>query len=268
MKKKTLPLVLRKSFNFYVLLFLISTIVFWIGFHLSVWFQDSEIFGDSFALAIILISLTGSYVSYQRSKIWGFTKSDLGKSLIFTSLALLMWTVGEIFYFIDSKSSNPLNLYDFFFILIDPFYLIGVYFISKAIGTFRNLITNVNLIILPLLILILNYLGISLLRNQDPFTAFLNLDIDTIYIVGSVFLSTFVISIILFSKKLGGIYKHALQLILVGLLCQYTGDNLFEIYPIEKANGSLSDLIFFMSISFVTFGVLMLNPDSLNEKRN
>jgi len=268
MKNKALPLVLKKSFNFYVLLFLISTIIFWTGYHLSIWFQDSQVFGDFFALAIISIALLGSYVSYHRSIIWGFTKSDLGKSLIFISLALLMWALGEIFYFIDSKTNNPLNLYDFFFIFIDPFYLIGVYFISKAIGTFKNVITNINLLVLPVLILILNYLGLTILRNQDPFTAFLNLDIDTIYIIGSVFLSTFVVSLLLFSKKLGGIYKHALQLILVGLLCQYIGDNLFEIYPVEKINGSLSDLIFFMSISFVTFGVLMLNPNSLNEKRN
>ena len=63
-------------------------------------------------------------------------------------------------------------------------------------------------------------------------------------------------------------YKQALQLILIGLLCQYFADNLFELFVSEKTNGSLSDLIFFMSISFVTYGVLMLNPNSLNEKRN
>lgn len=268
MKKKNLPPISRKSFNFYVSLFFISTIVFWGGYHLSVWFEGQELFGDIFAGLIISISLIGSFLSYQRSKLWGFTKSYMGLSLIFVSLALLMWAIGEAFYFLDSKSTTPLNIYDFFFIFIDPFYLLAVYFMSKAIGTLNGILKNLNLLLLSALILVLNYIAICLVRNQDIFTSFTNLDIDTFYIVGSVLLSTYVVSILLFSKKLGGMYKQALQLILIGLLCQYFADNLFEIFVTEKTNGSLSDLIFFMSISFVTYGVLMLNPDSLNEKRN
>ena len=268
MKKKNLPPISRKSFNFYVSLFFISTIVFWGGYHLSIWFDGQELFGDIFAGLIISISLAGAFLSYQRSKRWGFTKSYMGLSLIFVSLALLMWAIGETFYFLDSKSITPLNIYDFFFIFIDPLYLLAVYFMSKAIGTLSGILKNLNLLLLSALILILNYIAICLIRNQDIFTSFTNLDIDTFYIVGSVLLSTYVVSILLFSKKLGGMYKNALQLILIGLLCQYFADNLFEIFVTEKTNGSLSDLIFFMSISFVTYGVLMLNPDSLNEKRN
>ena len=268
MKKKNLPPISRQSFNFYVSLFFISTIVFWGGYHLSIWFDGQELFGDIFAGLIISISLAGAFLSYQRSKLWGFTKSYMGLSLIFVSLALLMWAIGETFYFLDSKSITPLNIYDFFFILIDPLYLLAVYFMSKAIGTLSGILKNLNLLLLSALILILNYIAICLIRNQDIFTSFTNLDIDTFYIVGSVLLSTYVVSILLFSKKLGGMYKNALQLILIGLLCQYFADNLFEIFVTEKTNGSLSDLIFFMSISFVTYGVLMLNPDSLNEKRN
>ena len=267
-RKVNTPLISKKSFTTYVSLFVISTIILWTGYHFSTWFQDQETFGDLFAFLIISISFIGSYVSFKRSKDWGFTKSYLGLSLIFTGLALSMWGIGEFLYFLDSKATTPLNIYDFFFILIDPFYLIAVFFISKAIGTFRNIWTNLNLILLPSLILVLNYILICVIRNQDLFTAFLNLDIDTVYIAGSVFLSTYVISILLFSKKLGGVYKHALRFILTGLLFQYLADNLFEIFSAEKSNGSLSDLMFFVSISFVTFGILMLNPETLNEKRN
>ena len=102
---------------------------------------------------------------------------------------------------------------------------------------------------------------------MDPFTLSYEFDMDYIYIIGSVFLSTFVLSIILFSKKLGGIYKTSLSLILIGLLFQYLGDNLFTLFEDEKLNGSLSDLIFFVSISFVTFGVSELNPNNLYDKR-
>lgn len=267
MKNNNPPQILNNNFNKYVTLFAFSSIILWFGFYLSIWFEKS-VFGTIFGSLIVLISLIGAYVSFHRSQSWGFSKSYVGLSLIFVSLALLMWATGEVFYLIDSYIETPLAIYDFFFIFIDPFYLISVYFLSKAIGTFKNIWTNLNLILLPLIILILNYIVVTLLRNQDIFTAFLNLDIDTIYIIGSVFLSTYVVSILIFSKKLGGIYKSALFFILLGLLSQYLADNLYEIYSSEKANGSLSDLVFFVSISLITYGTLKLNPESLNEKRN
>lgn len=268
MKKLNPPQPINHLFQKYVTLFTLFSIILWFGYYLSVWFSESDVFGTIFGILIVLISLTGSYICFHRSQSWGFTKSYVGLSLVFVSLALLMWGIGEAFYILDSYLEKSLNVYDFFFILIDPFYLIAVYFLSKAIGTFKNIWTNLNLVLLPLLILVLNYIVVTIIRNQDIFVAFLNLDIDTIYIVGSVFLSTYVVSILIFSKNLGGKYKSALLFILMGLLSQYLADNLYEIYSSEKTNGSLSDLIFFISISLITYGALKLNPENLNEKRN
>jgi hypothetical protein len=79
-------------------------------------------------------------------------------------------------------------------------------------------------------------------------------------------LSTFVISIIFLSgKKLGGKFKLALNMILIGILFQYIGDNLFEVSEVFQENGSLADLIFFLSILFIFYGVTKLNPRSLSK---
>jgi hypothetical protein len=104
----------------------------------------------------------------------------------------------------------------------------------------------------------------SLLRNEEITEAFRGFDFNLLFILGSIILSSFVISILVISgKKIGGKFKIALYFILVGLLLQYLGDNLFEINPAFQVNGSVADLTFFLSILFIFNGVVKLNPRSL-----
>lgn len=263
---------LPKSYDLYIKNFILIVLafasIFWITYNTQILKINKETFGITFGSLLTLMSISGALYSFVRSYAWGFYRSSMGQALIFIGFGLLMWSIGEVFYLIDSVIDNPLNLYDFFFVLIDPFYLIGIYLVSKSIGTFKNYLSNINLIILPILILILNYILISLLKNNDLITSFFELDVNSIFIAGSVILATLVVSIMIFSKKLGGIYKQALNLILIGILFQYIGDNLFEIYVEMQENGSLADLLFFLSVSLVTFGVYSLNPNKLNEKRS
>lgn len=268
MKTLKLPYLNDSKIKIFIYILTLFATFFWISFNLEIIKIEKTTFGLIFGSLIVLSAILGSFYSFFRSHSWGFYKSSMGQSLIFLGFGLLMWSIGQTLFLFDSFLENPLNLYDFFFILIDPFYLIGIYFISKSIGTFKNFLTNINLIILPFLIFILNLLVISILKNEDPLFAFTNMDINSIFIAGSVILATLVITIILFSKKLGGIYKSGLNLILIGILLQYVGDNLFEIYSSQQENGSLADLLFFLSIIIVSFGIHSLNPNKLNEKRN
>jgi len=262
MKKLNKPQNLNKKFEFLIKSFFFTLIFTWIIFNL---FFKNDYYSDFFAIFLALTALLGGIYSFQRSIEWGFLKSQLGLSLIFISLSLVMWFIGQFFYFLDSKLVSPLEIYEFFFIFIDPFYLIGLYFMASSIGTFKYLKANISLAVLPILIFLLNLLTSSFLNKGDFFEMFFHLKIEDIYIFGSIVLATFVISILIFSKKLGGIFKGALYMILIGILFQYAGDNLYAFSESQASNGSLADLLFFVSISFVTFGIYRLDPEKLNE---
>lgn len=268
MKSPNLPPLSDSKIKLSIYTLITFTSIFWIAFNLGLTNLTQDVFGIAFGSLITLTSIFGASLCFIRSYGWGFYKSFMGQSFLFMGFALLMWSLGQIFFLYDSLAQDPLELYDFFFIFIDPFYILGIYLISKSIGTFKNFLTNPNLILLPILIMTLNYVVISYLTYQDPFTAFLYFDINSIFIAGSIVLATLVVSIMIFSKKLGGIYKLALNLILIGILFQFIGDNLFEIYESQQENGSLADYLFFLSVATVTYGVYSLDPSKLNEKRS
>lgn len=262
MKKLNKPQNLNKNFEILIKYTFFSLIFTWLLFNLI---TSSTIYADFFALALALTALFGSVFTFNRSKEWGFSKSQVGLSLLFISLALLMWFFGQTFYFLDSKTESKLHIYEFFFIFIDPLYLLGIYYIAKSIGTFNYLKSNFSLILLPILIFILNFLIVSYANKGDFLEILYNLNITDVYIFGSIVLATFVICILLFSKKLGGVYKKALHILLIGILFQYFGDNLFAFFESQDLNGSFADLLFFVSISFVIYGVHKLDPLKLNE---
>jgi hypothetical protein len=261
MKNLKKPHNLNKNFENLIKLIFFTLIFTWFIFK---YIANLDSYSDFFAIFLALTALLGGVSSLHRSKEWGFNKSQIGLTLICFSLGLFMWFLGQSFYYLDSKTQVPLNIYEFFFIFIDPLYLLGLYFLANSIGTFKVLKSNLALIILPILIFIINFLIVSYI-NKGDFLEILNFKIEDLYIFGSIVLATFVISILLFSKKLGGTFKSALYLILIGILLQFIGDNLFAFFENQIENGSLADLLFFASISIITYGVYKLDPEKLNE---
>lgn len=241
------------------------SILYWASFNLSPSNQQiKEINGLIFGSLIALISFVGSYFTYLRAKEWQLFKSFIGKSLFFISLALMFWGVGQTVYIFTPN--DGVNYYDLFFGLIDPFYLLGVFFIAKSINTLKNIENDLKLFLLPIIVLIVNFFAINSFRYEEILDSINNFDINLIYILGSVLLSTFVITILIISgKKLGGKFRSALNFILIGIIFQYIADNLFAFNELFQENGSLADLVFFISISFVIFGVTKLNPRNLKK---
>ncbi len=265
MKKITLPKTQGSTDSILYVTFLAIFLV-WLLFLLNIFPKNIQL-GDLFALLLIFLPVIGFLVGLYRSFEWGLFHSKVGTSITFFTLSLLFWTIGQSIYFYSFKNGISENFYDYFFILMDPFILLGLLFLGSALGTFKEVRKNVSILILPGLLTILNYIVVAYVQNKDIFTAFLELDVSFIYIFGSLVTATLVITLILFSKRLGGIYKKALQLILVGIIFQYIGDNFYELATIEF-NGAWYDLFFFVSIAFISFGIYSLDPRKLNEKRS
>jgi len=239
-------------------------VLYWACFQFYTSSETKSIYGNVFGILIAIVALIASLFSFIRSLQWEFFESYLGKSLFFISLALLAWSLGQTLFLMDSfKFNTPIN-YDNIFVFIDPLYLIGIYFISKSLSTFKNFISNFKLIVIPIFIFLINIFFVSQIRNEQIINSLSNIDFKLLFIFGSILLSSFVISILVISgKKIGGKFKSALYFILIGLLLQYLADNLFEVFPSFQTNGSLSDLIFMMSILAIFYGTIQFNPRSL-----
>lgn len=248
--------------NFLIMPFL--SILYWALFQLYTFNDIKDLNGFIFGIILAVMAFVSGVFTLVRSFEWEFFKSYLGKSMFFISLALFSWGIGQVIFLMSSIYPNLENVYDYIFVLIDPFYLIGIFFISKSLNTFKEIVSSFKVFLIPLFVFAINMFFFSLLRNEEVISSFTNFDFNVLFILGSIILSTFVISILILSgKKIGGRFKSALYLILIALLLQYLADNLFEINEVFQTNGSLADLIFFLSILFVLYGVIKLNPRNL-----
>lgn len=240
------------------------SILYWALFQLYTTNELKELNGFIFGTILAIFAILSGIFTLIRSFEWEFFRSFLGKSMFFVSLALFCWGIGQIMFILTSYYPILENYYDYAFVLIDPFYLIGIFYISKSLNTFKEVVSNFKIFLIPIFVFGINIFFFSLIRNEEVSSSITNFDFNLLFILGSIILSTFVISIlILSSKRIGGKFKSALYFILIGLLFQYFADNLFELSPSFQTNGSLADLIFFLSILFVFNGVIKLNPRSL-----
>lgn len=262
MVKVNKPKNLNKKFEFLIKSLLFTLIFSWI----INYFLKFSFFPVLFAISIAVFSLLGSVYSLKRSFEWGFTNSSVGLSLLFFSLGLFSWFFGESFLIFDSVLNTSYNISDFIFIFMDPLYLLGIFFLAQAIGTFKYFQANLSLVFLPILILVLNLLTASYFQSKDFLELILNFSLEDIYILGSIILATFTISVLIFSKKLGGIYKKGLITIFIAIIFQYLGDNVFAFLPMQQLNGSLADLLFLISITLLTLGVIQLDSEKLYAK--
>lgn len=257
---QSLYLFLEKKFIILPLL----TILYWAAFQFYTSDSTKEFHGFIFGILIVILASVSAFFSLLRSYEWEFTKSYIGKSLFFFFLGLLMWVIGQSIFVLSTV--NPLleGFYDAFFPFIDVFYLIGVFYLAKSINTFKEVFLQLKIFLIPIFVFFGNIFIISQIRSEQVSEYISNFDINLIYILGSIVVASSVISILIISgKKIGGKFKAALYLILIGILFQYLGDNLFELSEIFQENGSAADLVFFLSIFFIFYGVLKLNPRSL-----
>jgi hypothetical protein len=230
--------------------------------------DDSNIdnFGLIFAILLFILAFGSSIFSFIRSYEWGGAQSVLGVGISFFGFGLLMWALGQLSLILDSIwfTEKPLEIYDYFFVFIDPFYLTGCIYLATSLGIIKKFTNNLYLLLIPIFIVLLNYIFITKINSMNILQPFEMLDINFVFIMGSIFLSSFVVSILIISgNKIGGKFRTSLLLILFGLLFQYVGDNLYDVIESMQQNGSFADFMFYLSIYFICLGIISLNPRSL-----
>lgn len=218
--------------------------------------------------SVCLINLPGAVVGFFIAKSWGLFKSSLGKAILFFSIGLFSWGIGNVIwayynFFLNIALPYP-SFADVGFILSYPFWVTGMVNIPHAIGAKSSFGKKYRKILLfiPLFVFALSYfLTVLVTKSFIIFahpSSYLKLFFDIAYPLGDVVILTTVLAVSTSFKFFGGKYKLSMYTILLGFCILYIADFLFSYTTTAGIyyDGSIADLFFTIAMSFLTFGIL------------
>ncbi len=259
---------LYKFTKYYILV----SIIYWVVTFVIL--PDKSIAYDIFGILLTVLPILGLIIGLKVMKQWGGISSYVGKTLLFISLAMLIWFIGQGLYTYASLLYGEVafpGLPDYFFIFLDPLYALALISVMKYAGVLRNIRKAKSFLVafcIPIVSLYLNYIiffgDTSYFEVIDGAVIF-----DLIYSFGSIAIMTLIILTSTFSfNKLGGRMRPALWAFFVGIVIQYIGDISFtlETSTGNYFNGSLPDFIFFISISVVVMGLMKFDAATFSHE--
>ncbi|MES2971064.1 MAG: hypothetical protein V4702_01955 [Patescibacteria group bacterium] len=218
-----------------------------------------------------LIPFFGGLIGIWKSGIWGGRNSSLGKSILFISIGLLLWGIGEniwSYYNIVKGIPAPYpSLADIGFAPSIFFWGLGAFYLSKASGARRSFrksrFAKIFATVVSLILLAISYYMLVVVARNGvlvpPDEPLLKLILDIAYPLGDFIALTLAFVIFGLSFRLfGGHYSIPIMSILLGLITMYIGDFVFSYTTTVGTfyNGNWGDLILTTGLFFLTFGIL------------
>ena len=224
--------------------------------------KSLELYSDTYWVT----ALVGSVIGFIAAKQWGGWKSIFGKSLCFFSLGMLAQVAGQLTYsyfaIVKGVETPYPSVGDIGFFGSIIFYILGIIFLSKAIGAHFNKASKgqkVIAVLIPLLILVGSY-AIFLRSYEfsgDPLVTFL----DFGYPLGqALYLSLALLAYILSFRLLGGTMKNKILLLLFALAVQYSADfnYLYRVNHEQWYAGDINDFQYQTAYLLMTLALLSI----------
>lgn len=243
-------------------------VVWWVIFYL---FGIKETLGNYlYQFAFGLIPLIGGILGIIKSKIWGFWHSSVGSALFFISAGLVTWGIGQMFwsvlYNILLKVEIPYpSLADAGYILSWPLWAVGMIKLSSATGakfSLNKVKGKLILLTIPLILITLSYYVLVVIARGGSISDFsggsLKVFFDLAYPIGDVVILTLAVLIYGLSLNyLGGKYKYAIIVLLLGFVVNYVVDFFFSYTTTSGTyfNGHWVDVLFPTAMMLIAVGV-------------
>lgn len=188
---------------------------------------------------------------------------------MFLSSGLISWGIGNVVWtYYNLFKSDPVpypSLADAGFLPSFPLWTIGVIFLPHAIGGkfgFRKWYSKLIIVLVPIFVLCLSYFLVVFITKSTtvfaPITSYGKLFFDIVYPTGDAIILTAALIAGTSFKFFGGKYKLSMYAIIIGFCFQYAADFLFSYVTTANIyyNGGITDLLFIIGLSLLTFGVL------------
>jgi len=240
--------------------------ILWSGLYLS-GVKNLQV-NKFWGLSIDLIALFGGILGLLTAKHWGYFKSAVGKGIVFLSLGIFTWAVGNFVFsyyvfFLNSNIPYP-SLADVFFTLALPLWITGIIYLSQATGVkygLKRKIGQLYLIVLPIISIAVSYYLLVKVARGGSITAggnLLKVFFDFVYPIGDVIIITIAFLVYGLSLKyLGGKYKLPIIIVLFGFVLMFLADFSFS-YTTTLGTyygGHPIDLFFVAAMFAMGFGI-------------
>lgn len=199
------------------------------------------------------------------SRVWGGFRSLIGRALMMFGLGLFFQVFGQIaysyyIYVLHIDVPYP-SLGDIGYFGSIPFYIYGVYLLTKVSGVkvgMRTLVNKAQAILIPVGMLIFSY--VIFLRNytfdfSNPLAVFL----DFGYPLGqAIYVSIAILTYTLSRNILGGIMRKKILFLVFALVAQYLADYvfLFQVSTDTWRLGGFNEWMYLASYFLMTFAIL------------
>ena len=255
-----------------ILLFYIFLFAWWAYFFVTGKANDNgaiTLGGALYQVALGLIPLIGGFLGLFKARLWGGSKSAVGRALLAISIGAICWGMGQMFWSIYYNILTSVDvpypsLADVGYSLSFPFLAIGLVSLSKATGARFSLKKSGGKIlafcITTIVLIAAYYLLIVVARGGviDFAEGGLKLFFDIAYPVGDLVILLFSVLVYGLSfKYLGGEYKLPILSVLLGLFVLFCGDFSFSYTTTVGSyyNGSWVDLVLPTAWMLIVFGV-------------
>lgn len=241
-------------------------LIFWIGINVS----DIENLpiNKFWGIGINCIPLFGGIFGLFTAQHWGGLKSAVGKGVVYLSLGLLSWSIGNWIwsyynFFLNSEIPYP-SLADVGYLVAIPLWVIGTVNLAKATGvqySLKNKMGQLYLFILPIITLAISYYLLITVARDGLITSgggFLKIFFDFAYPLGDLIIVT--IALLMYGlslKYLGGRFKWPVVITLFGFILMFLADFSFSYTTTIETyfNGSYPDLLFSLALFVISFGL-------------
>lgn len=223
--------------NSFLLGLLFLMLLFWSGIYFS---NIRNLYVHKFwGLSIDFLAFFGGLFGLFTARHWGSFRSAVGKGLIFLSLGVFTWAIGNFVFsyyvfFLNTNIPYP-SVADIFFTLALPFWIIGMVYLAKATGVkygLRRKVGQLYLVVFPILSFIISYYLLVTIGRGGTITSggdALKMFFDFAYPVGDVVIITIAFLVYGLSLKyLGGKYRLPTIIILFGFVLMFFADFSFS----------------------------------------
>lgn len=223
-----------------------------------------------FSFLFGLTPLVAGIIAILSCKMWGGTKSAIGKAVLFVGIGIFLWGMGELIWsyynFVLNVPAPYPSIADIGFAPSIFFYGLGAFYLSRATGAKFALRKTgakiVTFLAVPVLFVVAYYVlvivargGVLLPEGETPLKTIL----DIAYPLGD-FLGLVVAAIVsgLSFRYLGGKYIFDIYAILLGLFVMFVADTIFSYTTTAGTyyNANFGDLILTIGTFLLSYGVL------------
>lgn len=267
---------LKKEWQAQVAVGLFILLTVW--YFLSPSFQtvEGERFLGDFPSIYGVMALWGAIWGLSISKKWGFTKSIMGKAILFFSLGLFAQEFGQIVYayfsFFEHIEIPYPSLGDVGYFGSIPLYIYGVMLLGQASGvhiSMKTFASKIQAILIPVVIVAIGY--VLFLRGyefdwSEPVRIFL----DFGYPIGqAIYIAIAILTYSLTRGILGGSMKPRILFFLFALVVQFFADFVFLIqaYYQQWSAGNWNNYMYLTAYFLMTLALIQLKTTYDNLSR-